>query len=158
MKIFKFKKINKNTIGETRLKFFDKILNIIGFDVDENPKQPKKQRKPNKTKIGEVDLQDISGKVDETEIKKNSNMLQQQSAVRNSSETTDKIINLIPQNQNEVQSAMDILKSGKNIIIDLSAFKASDVLRALDFISGVCYCLNARIQRLGETTFALTLE
>ncbi len=140
------------------MKFFDKILSIIGFDVDEDSQQePKKQKKPKKTKVGEINLQDTNG---ETESQKKTDILQQQSAVQstNSSGNTDKIINLIPQNQNEVQDAMDILKSGKNIIIDLSAFKASDILRALDFISGVCYCLNARIQRLGETTFALTLE
>ena len=115
------------------MSFFDKILKGLGFESDEMPNE--KKEKPKKT---------------EKETKVN-NQFNLNTIEKNKKKT----IELTPQNQEGVQSAIDFLKAGNEIKIDLSAFGEVDIFRAMDFVWGACYCLGANIKKLSETTFLL---
>lgn len=60
-----------------------------------------------------------------------------------------------PQNQVEVQTIVDALKTEDAIIADLSKLSQSDYIRALDFVSGAIYYSGGKIQRAGDKKFYL---
>jgi len=117
--------------------FFDKILKGLGFEgedeITEKKEKPKKIEKETKVS-NQFNLQEL-----------NNNQKQEKKAVE-----------ISPQNQEGVQSAIDFLKAGKSVRIDLSAFGENDIFRAMDFVWGACYCLGANIKKINETTFLLS--
>ncbi|MDD4815904.1 MAG: cell division protein SepF [Clostridia bacterium] len=117
------------------MSFFDKILKGLGFEGDELPKEkkekPQKQEKEKKVNNA-FNLQELNTKKEK------------------------KVVEISPQNQQGVQSAIDFLKAGNSIKIDLSAFSENDIFRAMDFVWGACYCLGANIKKLSDTTFLLS--
>lgn len=114
---------------------------------ENNPKQ--KQTKGIK-EISKVDLQNF---IDEEKVENEKPLNVKPSRV----ELEHKTINVKPQNLSEIQNAMDSLIKGNNLIIDLSEFNKDDIVRILDFISGVCYCLNAEINKINEETYKLMI-
>ena len=66
-----------------------------------------------------------------------------------------RVLNVKPENQGQVQASIDELKNGANIIIDLSLFESSDLIRALDFVSGACYCLGVKINKINSCVYSL---
>ena len=129
------------------MKIFDKILGFLGFDVEED------ETVNNKSKIiknAENSFNPIAKKPTRS-VKKDFFIL--------SSETSEiEYFNLKPKNQTEIQSAMNVLKNGNNVIINLAELKEPDFLRALDFVSGYCYCLDASVEKIEKTTFKLTVK
>ncbi|MDD2445928.1 MAG: cell division protein SepF [Clostridia bacterium] len=129
------------------MKFFDRILKGLGFEVDDSPKQNQTRGIKN---VDKVDLQNFN--IDEETDFERLNALQKRV------EPENKIINVKPQSLSEIQDTMDLLIKGNNIIIDLSEFNKEDIVRILDFISGVCYALNAEIQKADEVIYKLLIN
>lgn len=48
----------------------------------------------------------------------------------------------------------DFLMQGKALILDLSALEETDKLRALDYMHGVCYTLEAACSEVGTDVYA----
>ena len=65
---------------------------------------------------------------------------------------------IIPNNQQEVQNAVDILKNGETIIINLKQIKDGEYIRALDFLSGAIYVLNGKIKKINDKTFLFCVK
>lgn len=119
------------------MKIMDKILSFLGFEIEEDEGYDEKanlskKKKKKRLKANKADFVVLSEKIPENEY-----------------------INLKPKNQLEIQEAMNILKSGKNLIIDFSEFKENELVRAFDFVSGFCYSLNIKVEKLNERIFKL---
>ena len=125
-------KQRKNRGGKNFMSFKNGILKILGFETDETEKNSKQMEKYVQRNWEEEDV------FEEQEIVKEK-----------------KLVNLTPKNQLEVQSAIDLLKKGNVIILNFEYFSSADLLRAMDFVSGACYCLNVIIKRLDEKVFKL---
>jgi len=129
------------------MKIFDKILGFLGFDVEEDETVIKKS----KLKNAEKNSFNSIAKKPTKSVKKDFFIL--------SGETSEiEYVNLKPKNQEEIQNAMNVLKNGNNVIINLAELKEPDFLRALDFVSGYCYCLDASVEKIEKTTFKLTVK
>ena len=65
---------------------------------------------------------------------------------------------LSPRSHKDVQSAVDYLKDGQQVNLDLSNIAEDDSTRILDFLSGAIYGLNGSITRWSGDYFILTPE
>ena len=116
--------------------FLDKLFKGLGFEGEQ--KQPKEQKHTETTKVEKATFATTGAKYDlaKLEEKKEPKLFE-------------------PQNQVEVQSVVDGLKSEQEIIVDLSKLNQTDYMRGLDFISGAIYFSGGKIQRVGDKKFYL---
>ena len=68
------------------------------------------------------------------------------------------VIILSPKSQKDMQKAVDYLKEGQQVNLDLSNIADEDSTRILDFLSGAIYGLNGSITRWSGDYFILTPE
>lgn len=68
------------------------------------------------------------------------------------------VIILSPKSQKDMQKAVDYLKDGQQVNLDLSGIAEEDSTRILDFLSGAIYGLNGSITRWSGDYFILTPE
>lgn len=116
--------------------FFDKILNALGFE-DENECKDKISKKG---KIKSVNTVKIKSKFDLEEASKEKTIKKHK-----------------PQTQDEIEIISNDLINGTNVFINLSEFSDIDRIRALDFLSGVTYVLNGKIEKQNDNTYAINV-
>ncbi len=129
----------------------------LGFENTE-----KKEKKGKKTKT--IDQQDdkyqnfnLHEKVNETATKQP--VAQQNNAFANFGiQQESNIIMLAPKSKSDIHQAVDYLKEGHSVTVDLQAISQEEIARILDFLSGAIYGLNGSIQRMNGDMFLLTPE
>lgn len=117
--------------------FFDKILNALGFEDEDDVKvergKKQKEDKSEKVKINsKFDLEEIKVKKEEKLYK--------------------------PQTQNEIENIVADLINGDDVEIDFSEFEDVDRVRALDFLSGVAYILKADIEKKKDFLYSIKID
>lgn len=120
--------------------FFDKLLQGLGFEGEEE--EPKKA-KPKKEKVAQTARgQYVLSNKEETAVEK----------------PTQRFYDVAPKSQEEVQMAVDFLKNGQSVRIDFTALPESAVFRAMDFVQGSAYALGIVPQKLAEKVFMLSVK
>ena len=118
------------------MKFFDKVLSVLGFESQEENKavlkEPKKKTK-NLTLNSNFNLQS------NTHHKR-------LPATRNIS------------SQDQVALVLDELKEKSAIIVDLSGFEKSMKIRAYDFICGAVYVLGGQMKKIDTNKYLCSLD
>lgn len=99
--------------------FFDKILQGLGFEDDNETE-----------KVVKVKKEEPSKKIQNEYILNNTNTLKKSNIVEFSPKTQDEIFNII-----------EFLKNNASVRIDFANFPEPDIYRAMDFIQGACYAL-----------------
>lgn len=127
------------------MKIMDKILSFLGFDIDEDEKLNKE------VKTAKNSDKNLPSSNQEKVKRKKDFFILYDDPLEN------EFIDLKPKNFTEIQNAMNFLKDGKKLKINLSQFE-DELIRALDFMTGFCCCLNAEIEKLDETTYKLFLK
>lgn len=61
----------------------------------------------------------------------------------------------VPKNQQEVQSVIANLKKGEVVLVDFEHFADADIIRALDFLSGVICTISGKIQKVNSRRYIL---
>ena len=99
--------------------FFDKFMRALGFANREELEDMEKPIKPQKKQS-------------------------QNHAIRNeyNLEQETNLAYFSPSTQKEVQNIALLIKTGTNAKINLANFCHSDLLRAIDFLEGVCFALD----------------
>ena len=114
--------------------FFDGLLRGLGFEGPDKPKEQKQETK---------DVSVYENKGAEYDLTKQTKEV--------------KPVNFVPNSEKEVQSIVDVLKSGKDVIVDLKNFDTKEYIRALDFMSGAVYALGGKIKKMSEKTYFFCL-
>lgn len=127
------------------MRFMDKILSLLGFDIEEDEKLNKKV-KPAKSFDKNLNLNDKKVKSKKRDFFILSDEISEKK----------ECINLKPKNQTDIQSAMNLLKNGKNLVINLEELNQAELISALGFILGFCYSLNVGVEKVNETSYKLT--
>ena len=115
---------------------FDKILSGLGFESENKQKKPEKEQKQENT----VTHTSIGAKYDLSE------------------KTEKQTQTLCPNNQVEVQNAVDVLKKENAVIVDLAFLSQTDFVRALDFLSGAVYFSGGKIQKISDKKFFICVS
>ena len=63
---------------------------------------------------------------------------------------------LRPESYEDVSIAADNLIAGCTVVLNMEALDRPTMLRMLDFLNGVAYCLDGEIKRIAPTTFIIT--
>lgn len=63
---------------------------------------------------------------------------------------------LRPESYEEVSVAADNLIAGCTVVLNMEVLDKPTMLRMLDFLNGVAYCLDGEIKRVAPTTFIIT--
>lgn len=63
---------------------------------------------------------------------------------------------LRPKSFQETREMIDLVKSGKGIIVDLGGISVGDAQRMLDYLSGAVYAANGRVERIENRMYLLT--
>ena len=63
---------------------------------------------------------------------------------------------LRPESYEEVSVAADNLIAGCTVVLNMEALDRPTMMRMLDFLNGVAYCLDGEIKRVAPTTFIIT--
>ncbi len=143
------------------MSFFSKILKGLGFEEDEqkSPKEPKQKEKNKKEKLNPNFASfDLKNDV-ETEQKKPEQVEKEsvEPEIENNNSTLSagslEIIKV--QNQVEVQKAIDKLKNGEQVIVNMLALSNADLTRSLDFLTGAVYALNKTMQKVDNAIFII---
>ena len=114
--------------------FFNGILRGLGFEGQDKPKEEKQETK---------DASVYENKGAEYDLTKQKNEV--------------KPLNFAPTSEKEVQSIVDELKAGKDVIVDLKNLESKEFIRALDFMSGAVYALGGRISKVADKTYFFCL-
>ena len=62
---------------------------------------------------------------------------------------------IIPKSFHDIEKCVDSLRKGECSIIDLKSVNGTDYARIIDFLSGSCYALSAKLKRLQGDLFIL---
>lgn len=112
-------------------KLWDKILNIIGFEEEQNV-------------IGE---QDEMRSAQTTAVTAKENEMSYQTS------GPAKVLILAPRRYEDVQEIANHLKAGRAVIVTLEDLDRDLAKRIVDFMGGVAYALNGEVQRVAEGIF-----
>lgn len=130
--------------------FFDKILNALGFENEEEASPtPVKDKKKKKEKITKAKF-DLS-KQQEPEDKELSRF-----GNKVSTQNEDDLEIFSPETQSEIEEILIKVKNGENVLINLASFSDEDRIRALDFISGALFIINKNIKRVEGSLFLIS--
>jgi len=66
-----------------------------------------------------------------------------------------KPVSIAPQKKDDLRAAIDALRSGQSVIIDLSHVPSDLRYRMLDYISGGCSAMSARMEKVAVGVFLL---
>jgi len=133
--------------------FFNWIMNGLGFEGSE------KKEKATKTVESEDKYADFNlhEKIDKTE-KPNENVPNSNGFNNFGIQTESNIIMVEPKSFKDVQQAVDYLKQGQIVQLNLASISESDSNRILDFLSGAIYGVNGSIHRWHGDLFLLAPE
>ena len=63
---------------------------------------------------------------------------------------------LRPESYEDVSIVADNLIAGCTVFLNMEALERPVMMRMLDFLNGVAYCLDGEIKRVANTTFIIT--
>ena len=134
--------------------FLNKILKGLGFEDEEyeepKPKIKQKKDKKNNNISASFDLNNINDEPEkDSKIEDNSVKQEQQT---NGSGSFD-VIKV--QSQADIQSAVQKLKNGAKLLINIEGLVESDIVRSLDFLTGAVFALNLKIQKIDEKIYLI---
>lgn len=66
-----------------------------------------------------------------------------------SNRVDDKVVLFTPASFDEAQSMADSLKEGHAIVVNLMKLDATQAQRTIDFLTGIAYAINGKIQAVG---------
>ena len=136
--------------------FFNWIMNGLGFEGEN--KEPKKDKKGKQVvtedKYAEFNLHE---KID-PQTKPDENVPGNNGFNNFGIQTESNIIMVEPKSFKDVQQAIDYLKQGQIVQLNLASISESDSTRILDFLSGAIYGVNGSIHRWHGDLFLLAPE
>jgi len=118
--------------------FFDKMLNALGFEDEgnsNNKPNEKKEEKEVKVKMVAVNPKFDLKNFDEEE----------------KDEKEEQFYS--PKSQTDVENIANNLIKGENAKVNFMNFSENDRMRALDFLSGVLFVLDGKIEKFDLTTY-----
>jgi len=134
--------------------FFNWIMNGLGFEGENKEKQVKtKTEVVEEDKYAEFNLHqklDTSTKAEEPVVNNSYSNFGVQ--------TESNIIMVEPKSFKDVQQAIDYLKQGQIVQLNLGSINEEDSKRILDFLSGAIYGVNGSIHRWYGDLFLLAPE
>jgi len=134
--------------------FFNWIMNGLGFETE------KKEKKKNKTEVQETDKYadfNLHEKVD-TSVQTNESVPTSNGFGNYGMQAESNIIMVEPKSFKDVQQAIDYLKQGQIVQLNLGSIDEADSTRILDFLSGAIYGVNGSIHRWQGDLFLLAPE
>lgn len=134
--------------------FFDKILQGLGFEGNNEPVQ----KKVKKQKVTEDTYSGLGAEYNfnkEKELEKQQEMAIEEEVEK---DTNTGVIMKNPTTQSDVQDIIDEIKNGATIIVNLTGFSAPDRIRALDFLAGALYTLGGKLQPLEGNLYLVSSE
>ena len=135
---------------------FNWVMSGLGFEGGE--KKEKKEKK-GKTIVAEDKYADFNlhEKIDATPTP-NENTLSNAGFNNFGIQTESNIIMVEPKSFKDVQQAVDYLKQGQIVQLNLGSIDEADSTRILDFLSGAIYGVNGSIHRWHGDLFLLAPE
>lgn len=121
---------------------FDKLLKAIGFE-DENAEKTEIKSKNNKKEKKKEKNININSKFDLKNL--------EEDQVSEEKEIVAYIVKV----QTDVEEIANKLKNGESVMVDFNKFAEGDKIRALDFLSGVSFILNGKIEKINKNTYFL---
>lgn len=129
-------------------KLFDKVLNFVGWEVDED----------------EEEIETVQEQQDTSERLQRAQFIQ--SPIKKSAYQSNKVVNIHPSSHmkvmviqpedfNDAQNICDHLKDNKPVIVNLESVEKEVARRIIDFLSGSVYSLDGTIQKVSSTIFLL---
>ena len=135
--------------------FFNWVMNGLGFETENKEKKNKNQVVVKENdKYAEFNLHE---KLDTT-APVNESMPTNNSLNNYGIQTENNIIMVEPKSFKDVQQAIDYLKQGQIVQLNLGSIEEADSTRILDFLSGAIYGLNGSIHRWYGDLFLLAPE
>ncbi len=113
---------------------FDKLLKAIGFDdeseekIETKPIEKKKEQNINVN--SKFDLKNFQEKIIEEK-------------------------EYLPKTQEEIEEIARTFINGTDVNVDFSQFPEIDKMRALDFLSGIVFALNGKMEKINKTSYLL---
>lgn len=133
---------------------FNWIMNGLGFETEN------KEKKKNKTEVQENDKYadfNLHEKVD-TSVQVNESAPTSNGFANYGVQAESNIIMVEPKSFKDVQQAIDYLKQGQIVQLNLGSIDEADSTRILDFLSGAIYGVNGSIHRWQGDLFLLAPE
>ena len=134
--------------------FFNWIMNGLGFEGGEDKKEKKVKTVVSEDKYSEFNLHE---KIDNS-AKSDESVPSSQGYNNFGIQTESNIIMVEPKSFKDVQQAIDYLKQGQIVQLNLASISDSDSTRILDFLSGAIYGVNGSIHRWHGDLFLLAPE
>ena len=134
--------------------FFNWIMNGLGFETEN------KEKKKNKTEVQENDKYadfNLHEKVD-TSVQATESVPTSNGFGNYGVQAESNIIMVEPKSFKDVQQAIDYLKQGQIVQLNLGSIDEADSTRILDFLSGAIYGVNGSIHRWQGDLFLLAPE
>lgn len=135
--------------------FFNWVMNGLGFETENKEKKSKNKAEVQETdKYAEFNLHE---KVDATT--QTNDAIPTNNGYNNFGiQAESNIIMVEPKSFKDVQQAIDYLKQGQIVQLNLGSIAQEDSTRILDFLSGAIYGLNGSIHRWYGDLFLLAPE
>ena len=120
--------------------FLNKILKGLGFEDEETleiNKEPKEVIKKDKKKKTPINASYDLNKVSENGL--DDNKLNQQISNKESCDVEESSLDLVVvkvKSQEDIQNAIQKIKAGAKIIVNIEALSSEDITRSLDFLTG----------------------
>mgnify|MGYP004569818735 FL=1 len=130
---------------------FNKFIKFLGFEVEENEKPKKKEKKLN-TSNAEYNLKKENNVTDEIPLS------QQNTVTDNKQELVSAKIEqeiFVAENQNDIQKGVAKLKQCGILQVDLSKISETDYTRIMDFLFGVIFALDGEIIKIDQFNYIL---
>ena len=134
--------------------FFNWIMNGLGFEGGEKKEKKGKTVVATEDKYADFNLHE---KIDNVE-KPNENVSNTNTYGNFGIQTESNIIMVEPKSFKDVQQAVDYLKQGQIVQLNLASISETDSTRILDFLSGAIYGVNGSIHRWHGDLFLLAPE
>lgn len=134
--------------------FFNWIMNGLGFEGGEDKKEKKVKTVVSDDKYAEFNLHE---KIDNSP-KQEETATAPQGFGNFGIQTESNIIMVEPKTFKDVQQAVDYLKQGQIVQLNLASISETDSTRILDFLSGAIYGVNGSIHRWHGDLFLLAPE
>ena len=140
---------------------FNWVMHGLGFEDQTDTEKPKKEKKEKRKKDKSGEPQDkyanfnLHERIEPLAESKAEPMSKLSNFGFNERQN---VIILSPKSQKDMQKAVDYLKDGQQVNLDLSGIADEDSTRILDFLSGAIYGLNGSITRWSGDYFILTPE
>ena len=139
--------------------FFDWVMHGLGFEETEKEEKKSKKDKHNKNAEQEDKYANFNlhEKI-ESDSAQPVNQAENKSGFNFGINANSNIIMVEPKTFKDVQQAVDYLKQGQIVQLNLASISETDSTRILDFLSGAIYGVNGSIHRWHGDLFLLAPE